>query len=226
MRPWGHHAGVHPSRGGTCGKPRQMLKLQLLELCGQPSSLLLRNAEMNERADPADEALGKALGPEELSDRSGAGPGGAWPREDGRKGRCLRLHPHLADLLSPAHSPTPVGSALRESASALVASGSLSSPFPAESARRALCRNMAQFELTLTWGCLEKRKQCSLRESGWASSAPTLTGLCPLWVSAFILIQCRGWGKSVCTNQRLVRAQGFWKSSFLLFSGLVLSDSL
>ena len=48
-----------------------MLKLQLLELCGQPSSLLLRNAEMNERADPADEALGKALGPEEPSDRAG-----------------------------------------------------------------------------------------------------------------------------------------------------------
>lgn len=224
MRPWRHHAGVHRSRGRTCGKSRQMLKLQLLELCCQPSSLLLRNAEMNERADPADEALGKALGPEELSDRSGGGPGGAWPREDGRKGRCLRLHPHLADLPSPALSATPVGSG---SPPPDLASGSLSSPFSAESARRALCRNMAQFALTLTWGCLEKRKQCPLRESGWASSAPTLTGLCPLWVSAFTLIQCRGWDKSVCTNQRLVRAQGLPKSSLLLsFSGLILSDSL
>ena len=126
----------------------------------------------------------------------------------------------------PALSGTPEGSALREAASAPVASGSPSSPFPAESARRALCRNMAQFELTLTWGCLEKRKQCPLRESGWASSAPTLTGLCPLWVSAFILIQCRGWDKSVCTNRRLVRAQGLPKSSLLSFSRLVFSDSL
>ena len=56
-----------------------MLKPQLLELCGKPSSLLLRNAEMNESADPPDKALRKALGTEELlSDRSGEGPGGAW----------------------------------------------------------------------------------------------------------------------------------------------------
>lgn len=109
-----------------------MLKPQLLEFCGKPSSLLLRNAEMNESADPPDEALRKALGTEELlSNRSGEGPGGAWPREDGRKGRCLRLPPHLADLPSPALSRTPTGSALKESASALVVRGSLSSPFPA-----------------------------------------------------------------------------------------------
>ena len=95
-----------------------MLKPQLLELCGKPSSLLLRNAEMSESADPPDEALGEALGAEErLSGGSGGGPGGAWPREDGRKGRCLRLPPHLADLPSPALSRTPTGSALKESPS-------------------------------------------------------------------------------------------------------------
>ena len=128
---------------------------------------------------------------------------------------------------SPALSRTPTGSALKESASALVARGSLSSPFPAESGRLALCRNTAQFELTLTWGCLEKRKQCPLRESGWAGSTPALTGLFPLWVSAFTLIQWRDWDKSVCTNQRLVRAQGLPESSLLLsFSVLVLSNSL
>ena len=94
-------------------------------------------------------------------------------RGDGRKGRCLRLPPHLADLPSPALSRAPVGSELKESPSWWQPLF----PFPSSQGGVLYAEIMAQFELTLTWGCLEKRKQCLLREKrvGWFYTNPDWT---------------------------------------------------